>query len=36
LFVVKEKDPLKEYREKEPRIPAKKKEHEPTAVQRNH
>ena len=27
-------DPLKEYREKEPMTPAKIKEHEPTAVQR--
>jgi hypothetical protein len=27
-------DPLKEYREKEPMTPAKVKEHEPTAVQR--
>jgi hypothetical protein len=34
LFIVKDKDPLKEYREKEPMIPAKEKEHEPTAVQR--
>jgi len=30
LFVVKEKDLLKEYREKEPMITAKEKEHEPT------
>src|ERR671931_27147 len=28
------KDPLKEYREKEPMTPAKIKEHEPTAVKR--
>jgi hypothetical protein len=34
LFIVKDKDPLKEYRQKEPMIPAKEKEHEPTAVHR--
>jgi hypothetical protein len=34
LFIVKDKDPLKKYREKEPMIPAKEKEHEPTAVHR--
>ena len=34
MFIVKDKDPLKKYREKEPMIPAKEKEHEPTAVHR--
>lgn len=32
LFVV--KDPLEEYRQKEPMTPAEEKEHEPTAVHR--
>ena len=33
--IARKEDPLKEYREKEPRTPAKEAEHEPTAVKRS-